>query len=388
MNNPFQIYSDILGKFSEENRLRAIPVACTDADMHRDRRKLIDLCSNDYLGLAPRAEEFREIFNHRFADAAFSSSASRLLSGSQKYHLILEKALGSLYGKEVLLFNSGYHANTGCISALAAPSTLFICDKLVHASIIDGLRIGNAEFTRFPHNDMVRLRKMLEKNTGRYDRMIVVTESIFSMDGDLAPLAEMVKLKDDFEEMMLYVDEAHAFGVRGERGLGLAEELGLTDKVDFLIGTFGKAAASSGAFVATSAEMKDYFINSSRSFIFSTALPPVCSAWTLMMLENILLMQPERERLAELSRRLSTELGVMRPEGGYSQIIPFVTGDASKAIALADRLREHNIMVLPIRRPTVPPGGERLRISLNAGVDYNSLEPLVNILQNELRADS
>ncbi len=376
-------YRGILEGLSKECRLRSIPLAGTDADQEKGRSRLVDLCSNDYLGLAARESEFREAFMHSCPDAAFTSSASRLLSSAQRYHLMLEKALEHLYGKRALLFNSGYHANTGCISALAIPSTLFICDKLVHASIIDGLRIGNADFLRFPHNDLGKLRIMLEKNAGKYARIVVVTESIFSMDGDLAPLRGLTMLKEEFPNMILYVDEAHAFGVRGERGMGMAEELGLTDKIDIIIGTFGKAAASSGAFVATTELLADYFINTSRSFIFSTALPPVCCAWTLFMLQNILLMQPERERLLDTSRRLREALGLPCGEEVESQIIPYVTGDAERAVALAARLREEGYLVLPIRRPTVPPGGERLRISLNAGVDYNSLTRLIEIIGNE-----
>ena len=376
-------YRGILEGLSKECRLRSIPLAGTDADQEKGRSRLVDLCSNDYLGLAARESEFREAFMHSCPDAAFTSSASRLLSSAQRYHLMLEKALEHLYGKRALLFNSGYHANTGCISALAIPSTLFICDKLVHASIIDGLRIGNADFLRFPHNDLGKLRIMLEKNAGKYARIVVVTESIFSMDGDLAPLRGLTMLKEEFPNMILYVDEAHAFGVRGERGMGMAEELGLTDKIDTIIGTFGKAAASSGAFVATTELLADYFINTSRSFIFSTALPPVCCAWTLFMLQNILLMQPERERLLDTSRRLREALGLPCGEEVESQIIPYVTGDAERAVALAARLREEGYLVLPIRRPTVPPGGERLRISLNAGIDYNSLTRLIEIIGNE-----
>lgn len=376
-------YRGILEGLSKECRLRSIPLAGTDADQEKGRSRLVDLCSNDYLGLAARESEFREAFMHSCPDAAFTSSASRLLSSAQRYHLMLEKALEHLYGKRALLFNSGYHANTGCISALAIPSTLFICDKLVHASIIDGLRIGNADFLRFPHNDLGKLRIMLEKNAGKYARIVVVTESIFSMDGDLAPLRGLTMLKEEFPNMILYVDEAHAFGVRGERGMGMAEELGLTDKIDIIIGTFGKAAASSGAFVATTELLADYFINTSRSFIFSTALPPVCCAWTLFMLQNILLMQPERERLLDTSRRLREALGLPCGEEVESQIIPYVTGDAERAVALAAILRGEGYLVLPIRRPTVPPGGERLRISLNAGVDYNSLTRLIEIIGNE-----
>lgn len=369
-------FSKILSRLSEENRLRQIPVDPSE--------KMLDLSSNDYLSLAARSGEFRQEFLSRFPDVEFSSSASRLLSTRQTHHIALEDQLAVLYGKHALLFNSGYHANVGCIGALSLPSTLFVCDKLVHASIIDGLKMAGSEFQRFPHNDMRKLGAILAKEYAKYERVIIVTESIFSMDGDEAPLSEIVAFKREYPDIMIYLDEAHAFGVRGARGLGLAEERNLIEKIDVIIGTFGKAAASMGAFAISNEEIKSLLINTARPFIFSTALPPVNIAWTSLMLEKMVFMKDERKKLSELSNFLSSGIAAITgtPTGSTTQIIPLYTGDAEKALSLASFLRHHKIIALPIRRPTVPPGGERIRFSLAAGMDYESLQKLLNLLES------
>lgn len=365
---------DILTALRRENRLRAIPPESGGS--------MLDLSSNDYLSLGQRCDEFREEFYDRFPDATFSSSASRLLSTKQKYHNALEEYLTTLYGKPALLFNSGYHANVGCIGALSLPSTLFLCDKLIHASVVDGLRISGSEFKRFPHNDMSKLRRILEKEHAKYERVVIVVESIYSMDGDAAPLEELVAIKKGYPGSMLYVDEAHAFGVRGCKGLGLAEELQLIDGIDLLVGTFGKAAASAGAFAVCCEELRTLLVNTARPFIFSTALPPVNIAWTLLMVEKITGMGEERGKLAALSRYFSDGIGRIsgKSTGSCSQIVPYVTGDASKALSIAMRLREAGVIALPIRRPTVPPGGERIRFSLGAAMTRERLKPVLDIL--------
>lgn len=367
--------NDILSSLRKENRLRSIPSLSPEG--------MLDLSSNDYLSLGQRCDEFREEFLDRFSDASFSSSASRLLSAKQRHHKDLEEYLSLLYGKPALLFNSGYHANVGCIGALSLPSTLIICDKLIHASVVDGLRIAGSEFKRFPHNDMVKLRKILKKESGSYERIVIVAESIYSMDGDTAPLAELAAIKKEYPGTMLYIDEAHAFGVRGEKGLGLAEELHLIDEIDLLIGTFGKAAASAGAFAVCSEELKSLLVNTARPFIFSTALPPVNVAWTRLMVEKITGMQEERKRLAALSSYFSKNIERIsgKPTGSESQIIPYLTGDAAKALAIAAGLREAGVIALPIRRPTVPPGGERIRFSLGAGMTPEMLQPAIDLLE-------
>jgi len=365
----------ILQTLKSENRLRTIP--------EEPATDMLDLSSNDYLSLGASFREFTKEFTDRFPDAAFSSSASRLLSTRQNYHLRLEDMLQRLYGRPAFLFNSGYHANVGCIGALSLPSTLFVCDKLIHASVIDGLRINGAEFKRFPHNDATKLENIVEKESEKYERIVVVAESIYSMDGDEAPIDKLVELKRRFSNVILYVDEAHAFGLMGEKGLGVAEEIGLTEDIDIIVGTFGKAAASAGAFAVASPEMKSLLINLSRPFIFSTALPPANIAWTILMLEKILDMGDARKHLAEISRTFTERINkIAREESpSTSQIIPFMTGDAAKALKIASRLRESGIIALPIRRPTVPPGGERIRFSLGAGMETTQFERVFKVLE-------
>lgn len=348
----------------------------------------LDLSSNDYLGFALEAETLEEEFlaSMQGRPLLFTSAASRLLSTRQEAHHALEHSLEHAYGKSVLLFNSGYHANLGCIGALAAlPDTVFLADKLVHASIIDGLRLSGATFHRFRHNDMRSLRKLLERHTAPTHLTVIVTESIFSMDGDSAPLSEMAAMKQEFPSVALYVDEAHAFGVAGPRGLGMCAQPELSGAVDITVGTFGKAAASSGAFVVSSADMKEWMINTSRSFIFSTALPPVNASWSHFMLGKIMEADNRRRQLATLGKRFreGVECLTGHPTGSSSQIIPLLTGDAEKALALSSRLRKRGILALPIRRPTVPPGTERIRFSLHASLTSSALETAISILEEE-----
>lgn len=370
---PYRILSTRLEELNEEHRLRHIPA---------DSPAGIDLCSNDYMGLGARCAGFMPEFFELYPDLQMSSSASRLLSGNQKYHLLLEDKLKGLYGKETLLFNSGYHANVGIVQALASAGAFFLCDRLIHASVIDGLKCGGARFTRFRHNDPEDAEKRLSALKDE-KIVVIVTESIFSMDGDEAPLQELVELKKRFPNALLYVDEAHAFGVRGPRGAGIAAGLGLTGKIDLLVGTFGKACASSGSFVACDGIMKQFLLNSARSFIFSTALPPANAAWTLFMIDKLAGMDKERKHLQTLSALLGDGIGELTGEEntGRSQIVPLLTHDAARALAISARLAEAGFNALPIRRPTVPPGGERIRFSLNALLTEEDIRSLLSHLR-------
>ncbi len=376
MADNLKIYRDKLSLLRDEHRFRSIPQDCEGQDN-------IDLCSNDYLALANRHKEFIPEFLDRFGDASFSSSASRLLCGRQKYFRMLEEYLQKIYGRPALIFNSGYHTNVGLISALNTDKTIFLCDRLIHASAIDGIRMSGARFARWNHNDIDSLENLLKKYSSDYDRLIVVAESIYSMDGDIAPIKSILSLKDRFPGIMLYLDEAHAVGVRGIHGCGVAEELGCINEVDILVGTFGKACASVGAFVSTSPLLYNYFLNTARSFIFSTALPPVNIAWTLLMLEKIYNMEEERHRLKEISFHFKNKIKEITGEttSSESQIIPLVTGDAEKALKISAFLRENNIDALAIRRPTVPPGEERIRFSLNADITYKDIEKVGEVLR-------
>lgn len=374
------IYEDILQKLTVESRLRVIPETSDG----------IDLVTNDYMGLGARYREFSDEFHRRFGDTPMSASASRLLQRNQKQHAMLESYLDSLYGKRTLLFNSGYHANTGALSSLSAPGVLIVSDKLSHASMIDGIRLGQGDSARFRHNDMESLRRILKQKAPLYRQIVIATESVFSMDGDMAPLHELVELKKEFPGTLLYVDEAHAFGVFGDKGLGLSEELGLLKEIDILVGTFGKAAAGSGAFIASSELMRDYLLNSARSFIFSTALPPSAIAWNLLMTEHLTEMKEERIYLRELSRWMRSEIeaitGVV--SNSRSQILPVHAGSAERAIFIAYSLRKSGYDVLPIRRPTVAAGSERIRLSLSASLNREKLKPLLAALKNVINSEN
>lgn len=379
----YSIYTKFLSELKKESRFRHIP--------EEPAPGMIDLTTNDYMGLAAdpiSLEPFTEGFpkslqeEYKKIDVEISSgnllsktsSASRLLSPHQRVFNLLERFLESDYGKPALLFNSGYHANMGGIGGINLPGTKFYVDKLMHASAIDALFACRADFTRFPHNDIERLARMLERDDSSVQK-VIVTESVFSMDGDRGRLRQLTELRRRLPNVLLYVDEAHGFGCFGRRGLGLAEEEGLLNDIDILIGTFGKAAASAGAFIIAPPPIHDTLINNSRSFIFSTALPPSV-VWT--SLTNYLRLRgasERRARLKRLSAEVASTLGIVRDDGG-SQILPFMTGSAEKAVALAALWRERGIMVLPIRRPTVPPGGERIRISLSATLPESVLEEI------------
>lgn len=369
-------FTTYLQQIEQQGNLRKIPSEPAEG--------LIDLSSNDYMSIASNRSFFEEFYNQCDKnDIYMSSSASRLLSQKQKDYDALECLLKDLYKKEILLFNSGYHANTGTISAIAAGNTLIVADKLVHASIIDGITLSRRDFLRFRHNDITHLRTILSKKASEYDRIIVVAESIYSMDGDICDLNSLVALKEEYPNVILYVDEAHGFGVRGKYGLGIAEESGLISQIDIIIGTFGKAAASTGAFTATSATLKKFLTNKARSFIFSTALPPVSCLWTKFVVEKLTGMDKERKQLLDTSEYLNEKFSAYNGNiRSHSQIVPLITGSSNKAVALSKELLKRGYIALPIRKPTVPEGTERIRFSLNAKFRKEQAERLYAEIKN------
>ena len=349
------------------------------------QQQMLNLSSNDYLGLASdlrlREQFFDETPN---AQRLMSASSSRLLTGNFPAYEQLEATLTQLFhGRAALLFNSGYHMNIGILPALADAKTLILADKLVHASMIDGIRLSSAKYLRYRHNDLAHLQQLLTQYHAddNYERIIVVTESIFSMDGDETDLAALVALKQQFAKVMLYVDEAHAIGVRGQQGLGCAELYDVIDAIDFLVGTFGKAVASVGGYLICDPIIRDYLINRMRPLIFSTAQPPICMAWTQFMLNQIVHMQAQRQHLAALSLYMQQGIqakGFTCPS--TSQIVPVIIGDSTATVSKAQQLQTAGFYVMPVRPPTVPQGSSRLRICLNTQFETADLTQLLDLL--------
>lgn len=330
-------------------------------------KKLLNLSSNNYLNIADNqaiTQEFLDNVGNRYS---FGSASARLLTGTLPVYQELEELLSSLYGKEsALLYNSGYHANVGISSALNQKGDVVFSDKLNHASIIDGMRLSEGKFFRFPHNDMHALEKLLERGRKNFNNAFIITESVFSMDGDIEDLKKIVELKKKYNCIMI-IDEAHAFGVFGEKGLGVAEELGIIDDVDLLVGTFGKAIGSMGAFVTGSKTMIDFLINKSRSFIFSTALPPINIAFSKWIIET---------QISKTAQKRKNMLNLAKKFGSQSHIIPVVIGENKDTVDLCEVLFHNGYFTLPIRPPTVPVGTSRLRLSLTADIREEELQTL------------
>lgn len=355
----------------ENGNFRAIPSGHTAG--------VIDLSSNDYLGLGTDIELRKELLRAAIdKQSALTSSASRLLAGDQEEYSLLEAQLADLYpGRGALIFNSGYHANTGIVSALADRHTVILADRLVHASIIDGAMLSRATLVRWRHADYGHLEQLLDKYYAQGVQILIIAESVYSMDGDRADIDSLTRVKREYPGVMLYIDEAHAFGVEGAGGLGLCASCSPGD-VDVMVGTFGKALGSVGAFAIVSDEMRHFLINRARSFIFSTALPPVNVMWTRLLVQRMTSMDAERSHLRTLGARLGTILGT----GSDSHIQPLVIGDARRAVQLSQRLLECGVKVLPIRTPTVPPGTERLRFSLSATMSMADLDRVEETLRS------
>lgn len=378
-------YEEKLNALQSVGMLRSLPqVEQIGNRVVKDGREMLNLSSNDYLGIADRMD-FREEFLSDLTAKNFraTSSSSRLLTGNFPSYDRLEKRLCELYHRDAaLIFNSGYHANIGILPAITDSHTLILADKLVHASIVDGINLSKAKCIRYRHNRYDQLTDLLEKSYSEYEQIIVVTESIFSMDGDRSDLLRLTALKKQYPSIILYVDEAHAVGVCGQQGLGCCEELGIIPDIDFLVGTFGKALASAGAFVICSQTMKSYLINTMRSLIFTTALPPVVLDWSLFVLNKVVGMQQEREYLQRISRQV--QCAVEAHNNGIvseSHIVPFLCGPAEKAVNTAVQMQRKGFYLLPVRPPTVPEGTSRLRISLNAGCTPAEIDTLIHEIQ-------
>jgi 8-amino-7-oxononanoate synthase len=351
---------------SLRRRLRVVDEVLTGGRVRVAGRVLLNLSSNDYLGLAqdPRIINAAQEAALRWGAGA---GASRLVVGHLALHEAVETRLADFKGAEAaVIFPTGYMANVGIISALMGPGDVVFSDRLNHASIYDGIKLSGAELQRFPHRDLNRLEQLLQQ-AGGAKRRLIVTDSVFSVDGDLAPLADLVALKARYGAWLM-IDEAHATGVLGARGAGLAEALGVAGEIDIHMGTFSKALGSQGGYIAGERRLIDYLHNRARSFIYSTALaPPVLGAIDKAL--EIVVQEPERRlylsRESEVFRQglLAAGLDLL---GSETQIIPVLVGENDRTLKFAAALKDRGLMAVALRPPTVPPGRARVRFSLSA----------------------
>ncbi len=342
-------------------------------------RRLLDLCSNDYLGLS-HSPELAQACCAAARKYGAGAGASRLMSGNRALHQSLEQEISSLKNSEAaLLLGSGYLANVGIIPALCARHDAIFSDRLNHASIMDGILLSRATLFRYGHNDLEHLESMLQEHRRDFRRALVISESLFSMDGDMADVERLAEIKKRYDAMLL-IDDAHATGVFGEHGEG-AVSRDLTPEVDVTVGTFGKALGSYGAFAAVSREMKEYLVNRCRTFIFSTALPPSVTAASLAAVKSISEDPSRGKYLLELSGRLRQQLlerAGIRTDS-VSQIIPIIAGSNSRALELQNLLMDAGFFTKAVRPPTVPRGTARVRLSLTANQSIEQLMPLVEL---------
>ena len=416
MNMPQEFFLETIHDLKNKNLSRELREVDGPQGTHLilNGREVLNFCSNDYLGLAndPRLKEAAiETMNKE----GFGSGASRLVCGHMRAHQKLEEQLARFKRAErALVFSTGYMANVGIISSLFGRGDIIFSDRLNHASIVDGILLSQAEFKRYPHCDVEALENML-KDSGGFKKRAVITDSVFSMDGDLAPLKAIVGLARKYECLVM-IDEAHALGVFGEQGQGLAHHLGLEDKIDIQMGTLSKAAGSFGAYVCGSEELISFLINKARSFIYTTAMPPSTAAASKRAIE-IIETDPYRSRespvvlrkqegddsrsmdeplfstssnnIPSLRSQLWLNTGYLQQRlkalgfntmDSQSPIIPILVKDSQKAVEFSKKLLEEGIFVSAIRPPTVPVNTARLRLTVTAAHTRKELDYLLRKL--------
>ena len=352
----------------------------TDHTIIVDGKRLVNLSSNNYLGLAA-SKEVVSLVEEGMKRWGFGSGASRLIVGNFEIHREAEAKLAEFKGKEdALLFSSGYMANLSLMTALTDDSTEIFSDELNHASIVDGCRLSRAKVSIYRHRDVNHLEELLRKS--RAKRKLVVTDGVFSMDGDVAPLRDIVSLKERYEFLFI-VDDAHGTGVMGKEGRGVVHREGVVEEVDVIMGTLGKALGLFGAFVASSRDIVELLINKARPFIYTTALPP-CIAYAVVGVLDIV------KRAEDLRRSLMEKADFLRKgikDLGFStlssetQIVPLLVGDEKRVMELSSYLMDKGFFAHGIRPPTVPPGTSRIRVSVMANHRWEDLKGFLNALR-------
>ncbi len=374
----FDYYKEKLDKLKQTSNLRTVKNIVQDGKyVIFENKKLLNLSSNDYLSISID-NNIKDNFLSSYKGKIQNPSA-RLLSGSNKIYNELEEKLKTILNKESsLLFNSGYHANVGIYSSLLNKDDVVFIDKLNHASIIDGIKLSGAKLIPFNHLDYQNLEEKLVKYRKNYKNSIISTETLFSMDGDFSDIKKLVELKNKHDSFLI-ADEAHTFGVYG-KGRGYVFESNLINEVDLIMGTFGKAIGSYGAFAAGNKILIDYLINYARSFIFSTALPEISVQFTNYVIDNYILdkdkLQNKLFDITNYTHQKFKNLNIL----GTSYIIPVLTGDSKLALELSNKLIKEGFYILPIRYPTVKKGLERIRVSLNPSITKDEIDKLYSII--------
>lgn len=370
-----------LEKLRANKQLRQIPniEAKSDGKIVVDGAEYINFASNDYLGISTKRDLRDEFFSKFHSDLLLSSASARLLTGSSPEYSELESTVAKIMGKESsLTFNTGYQANLGVVSALIGKGDVVFSDKLNHASIIDGMQLSKGDFYRYKHFDYENLEKLLSEKRDNYKRALIISESVFSMDGDVADIDRLIELKNKYN-CLLMVDEAHAFCAYGETLAGVCKD----KDVDIITATFGKAVGSFGAFCASNNEIINYLINKARSFIFSTSIPPINIAWSNWLLtEKKDYIKSQKLKLEHLTKAVHASLklrGIITPS--CTHIIPIVIGSNENTIKVSEKLRSQGYYIPAIRPPTVPEGSSRLRISLTADCKFDEFEKILNLLE-------
>jgi len=378
----FQGELDNLRRLGLFRQMRTVSAAGGRRVRIQGREKIV-FGSNNYLGLARHARII-EAVKAGLDCWGFGAGGSRLVCGNTEVHEHLQKRLANLLRKEAaLIFPSGYQANFSALSTLAGEGDLIVMDKLVHASLIDGACASGAMVRTYPHKQTGKLQRLLE--IGNFDQAIIVTDSLFSMDGDFANLKELVEIKENYNALLL-VDEAHAFGCVGPDGLGRAAETGVLEDVDIYIVTFSKALGGAGGAVVCSQTVADYLVNRARGFIYSTAIPAVSCLAAEAALDVVATESERQERLWENAQYLRHCFREMELNLGATEsyIIPIILGSGEKAVAVSQQLFDQGFLVPAIRPPTVPPASSRLRISVMSEHTKEDLEKLCNALRRIL----
>lgn len=368
---------------SASNCRTLVETECSSKYLIYNDKQYLNLSSNDYLGLSDNALQAEFLETVDFARFVMSNPASRLMTGNSADYERLESSISRLYGgRSALVLSSGFAVNSGVLPALTSKNDVVIADKYVHASIIDGLRLCSCPWQRFRHNDMDHLEQLICRaaESPSDGDIWVVVESLYSMDGDFAPIGRLLELKHRYG-IKLYIDEAHAFGVYGSDGCGVVQQYAdsqglewgsVCSEIDVLVATMGKALASAGAFLVCDDLVRQVLINRLRTLIYSTAMPPISLMWSDFLVRKLPSMA---DRRAHLQRLVSAM-------GGRSQIIPIIIGTNLAAIAAADALKSAGYWVTAIRHPTVAEGTARLRISLSAAISETEITKFAQLCRN------